>query len=327
VIAWRSLAATAILAMPLASALAQTSAAPLPQPLPWGLDGAGKITVPDDVATLPEFGLALSRYAPKVDVIVSQSGQIDRCSAAEQLSPDAVVDQLCNLLKNSGRVDRASGLEFPASSRLRIQASALPRYTPKQPIKVVANSSDKRAVFAEIVEGADGSCGVVSRSLAEEFQDAICKAWVAKGRPGQPVPSGTGSVGIGVIVDDLVAPVFTRSFEWVFSEGGLTSSSLGDPDPGVTLTPAAGRLQVAIGEYPARALRAGMAAKVKVWVGFDRTGKVLSCRPVQSTNGSYLANTTCLTMLKRARFEFAADAPQFSGVRYVSKTVAWAVPQ
>ena len=326
-IAWRFLAATAILAMPLASAFAQTTAAPLPQSLPWGLDGAGKITVPDDVATLPKFGFELNRYTPKVDLIVAQSGQIERCSAADQQSPKAVVDQLCNLLKNSGRVDHASGLEFPANSRLRIQANALPHYTPKQPIKVVANSSDKRAAFAEIREGSDGSCGVVSRSLAEEFQDAICKAWVAKGRPGQPVPSGTGFIGIGVIVDDLVTPVFTRSFEWVFSEGGSTSSSLGDPDPGVTLTAADGRLQVAIAEYPARALRAGMGARVKVWVGFDRTGKALSCRPVQSSNGTYLANTTCLTMLKRARFEFAANAAQFSGVRYVSKTVAWAVPE
>ena len=317
----------ALLAVPWVSAYAQTISAPIPQSLPWGLDGAGKITVSDDVGTLPKFGFELNRYTPKVDLIVAQLGQIERCIAADQLSPKAVVDQLCILLKNAGRVDLPSGLELPAISRLRIQASALPRYTPKQPIKIVANSSDKRAVFAEIGEGADGSCSVVSRGLADGFQDAICKAWVAKGRPGRPVPSGTGIIGICVVAEDLAAPVLRRSFEWVFSEGGLTSSSLGDPELGVTLTAADGRLQVSIAEYPARALRAGMGAQVKVWVGFDRTGKAQSCRPVGSSNGSYLANTTCLIMLKRAQFEFAAEAPQFNGVRYVSKTVTWAVPE
>ncbi|KUR71738.1 hypothetical protein AQZ52_09075 [Novosphingobium fuchskuhlense] len=323
----RILAATALLALPWASASAQTSPVPNPPPLPWGLDGAGKITVADEGPLLPSFGFALERYAPKVDLIIADAGRIDQCGAADQLVPGAVVEQLCEVLKRAGRVEFPAGVELPANGRLRIQASARPLYTPKQPIRVVANASDKHAVQAEIREGPDGSCGLLSRNLADGFEDAICKAWIAKGRPGRPNPAGTGGSAIGVVVDDQAPPVFTRSFEWVFSEGGPTASSLGDPEARVTLAAADGRLVITMTDYPSRALRARMEARVKVWIGFDRTGKALSCRPVESSNGAYLANVTCLAMLRRARFEFAADAASFSGIRYVSKAVRWAVPE
>ena len=94
------------------------------------------------------------------------------------------------------------------------------------------------------------------------------------------------------------------------------------------LTRADGRIVASLGayDYPPRALREGLEGRVKVLLGFDRTGVTRSCRPLSSANSSYLANAGCAVLVPKTHFAFTQPSQAFDGLRYLIVPINWTIP-
>lgn len=73
-------------------------------------------------------------------------------------------------------------------------------------------------------------------------------------------------------------------------------------------------------DYPSAALRNHIEARVTVVLGFDETGRVASCRPVESTNTARIAYETC----RAARLRFKLRQPLDARVSVFN--TRWVIP-
>ncbi|MGV3482098.1 MAG: hypothetical protein ACO1O3_19255 [Sphingobium sp.] len=100
---------------------------------------------------------------------------------------------------------------------------------------------------------------------------------------------------------------------------------------GDRLRAADGRLIFSImaDDYPPSAIRYNLESATVVLLGISRDGTVKTCRPLTGSGpgSAMLDNTTCAQFLRRARYEFAADAPRFDGLRYLKRALRWKMPE
>lgn len=81
-------------------------------------------------------------------------------------------------------------------------------------------------------------------------------------------------------------------------------------------------------DYPAIAMRYGLESHSAALLGISRDGSVKSCRPVNGagTRTAFLDNYSCALFLRRGRFQFLPNAPNYEGQRYITKLLRWALP-
>lgn len=292
----------------------------------WNLEGAGGLTLPDNAPELQALGKALDGQTARLDLVIAGSGKIEACTVAAGAPPHTAAPALCDALTRLAIFARDPRLELPTAARLAVSATAFSEVAPLLPVRF-AGKSDYGA-NAVLFLALDGSCSMRSLRVASRYEGTICSAWAAKGKPGLIRVGGQGTADVEVLIDRAATPSYWFSIGDAISQTGQTLSSLGDPPADRVIQPGQGRLRVAIGsqDYPPRAIREAVAGRVKVWVGFDRTGTPRTCRPVQSSNGAYLANMTCRTLFLKASYEFAEDAEQFTGIRYAPAAINWALP-
>jgi len=148
--------------------------------------------------------------------------------------------------------------------------------------------------------------------------------------PGMTMPFRRGFVDIGL----AYVPGQNRLI--VVDQGAYANTTITYPDD---QTPDSHRLTskevslasppIASDDYPPVALRNGWESVSVMLLGIDRTGRVQTCRPLSNGGDvatAYLDNMSCRIMVRRASFTFAADAPAFSGVRYLRQRLRWGLP-
>ncbi|BEU99903.1 energy transducer TonB [Novosphingobium olei] len=293
----------------------------------WDLDGGGALDFVGQDAALQALDAKLAAQSATVDMVGAPGGAVVSCQEAQGVPHNPAAQDLCRVALAGARFGQQPGLELPAKVRLRVSASARQTYHPAQPIRFGSLVGGNG--FAVFKQKPDGTCNVFTLDLADEDRAAMCAAWLAAGKPGRELVPGLGDFEIAVAPDFAAPAGYRRDIgaDMPRNDGPVTSA-LGDPAADLQLGNEMGNARISLqsGDYPARALRANIGAKVRVWIGFSRDGKPGSCRPVESSNGSYLANTTCMAMMRGARFDFAPGTPAFQGLRYLAKTVSWAIP-
>jgi hypothetical protein len=81
-------------------------------------------------------------------------------------------------------------------------------------------------------------------------------------------------------------------------------------------------------DYPSIALRYRLESQSAVLLGISRDGTIKSCRPISASGlrTAFLDNYTCRILMRRGHFEFTSGAPTYEGLRYLTKSVRWKMP-
>lgn len=98
------------------------------------------------------------------------------------------------------------------------------------------------------------------------------------------------------------------------------------PAPGACMSGPRGRTWVTNDDYPAAALRAGQQGVVEFTLDVGTDGCVTACRIDRSSGYPILDTTTCSLMLRRARFNPAADASGKPIAATWSSQSKWVLP-
>jgi len=322
--------------LPASAAMGQSDPMPLPPPPPSpvhkagmsvDLTGLGQLTYAIPNSALVALGAALERYPPTVAVAVDSAGAVTGCAVANgtPAAPAKAGAALCEAIVRTGKFD-VPGWYAPSMAggtvALRIVAGRSP--VPRRPVRFVAAPAGKLVTILQM----RGECTVAEPFMRLGDKAAVCAAFAKAGRPRL---RGSGTVK-GAKLRIALAPGAGPYNVWV-RQGiqDADTSIVFDfdlPQPEQVLGAADGQISSTVGmmDYPVEALRADMGGEVAVLLGFDRTGKARSCRPVRSTNSSYLANVSCAVLVGKTRFDFAASAPPFDGLRYKEVPIRWIIP-
>jgi protein TonB len=223
--------------------------------------------------------------------------------------------------------------------------------TPRRPVVVRPPGRGFDVTVMTTGKSGAAGCSIVNSPFSAADNETVCTAWVEAGRPGllgrksppaaaqrkplaprtpastpprTPARGGLAQISVSLGKNSweiaVVERPIWRNMDIVYP--GLPTS---------TLTPIMsfeGSVKSSIDslDYPRLALIEGLEGKVLALVGFGREGTPLSCRPLQSSGTAFLDNATCEVIMRRLRYDFASEIPQFSGKRYYVANVRWVMP-
>lgn len=204
-------------------------------------------------------------------------------------------------------------------------------------------------------------CALEGKPFESWANDAVCLAWNRAGRPGiVPEPTARRAAGAarrGPAVSRAGAQARPAAFRARHAPPPVTTARFAvkldanvqeivtgqrliwrDTEMFYPAVPAEERLpmgssmgtidsRVTSDDYPSLALREEIGGVVRVLVGFRRDGEPRSCRPIESSGTAYLDNVTCKVAMRRLRYVFREDAPDYSGLRYYEESFRWMIPR
>ncbi len=315
------------------------------------LAGAGRLEFTADAALV----IAAMAGAPftrgqaswgEGEIVFDRAGRTVSCIPGSSGIEARAEEALCSQIKAQARFHNDFGFGLPYDvGRPSFSMRLKPAIAPNKPIAF--SPAGKGEAFTLVMTGKVGAagCSILYNPFGVADSEAVCKAWIAAGRPGLSTrPSSQRATGkpkrarIAARTpsrSDLVE-VFIKvdlNAREVLLDERLLLKNLDIVYPAVPLdqsTPKVGNgtLQNSISStgYPRQALIEEIGGRVKVIVGFEREGSPLSCRPVQSSGTAYLDNATCEIAMRRLRYEFSPEAPAFRGMRYTVADVRWVIP-
>jgi hypothetical protein len=298
-------------------ALLVSSAALAETPTSSGPDltGLGRFDFPFDAADFSEFASSLVDDTVDITLTIDKRGAVTACD----ISPTAsgAGPRLCQAAQKGRMLVPYWYTATMQGGHIGLHLDAvLARAVPVRPIQFVEGPRGLPVRLAV----ASGKCTVVDPKMNSVDRDAVCAAFDAAGRPGLRGNQAYQFTDISLLVDAgkqdyniYTSPLSTDKGKPVeFVSPAETLPRLGAAD---------GKLnaQLSYDRYP-RIVNEGTA---RVLIGFDRTGTAQTCRPVSSTNSSYLANWTCGALISNVRFDFVSGAPRFEGLRYLVVPVRW----
>lgn len=248
---------------------------------------------------------------------IAKSGIVTGCSF-DPRAP-ASVKAMCPLLRANAHFNFNPHIAVPFDTGfLNVSVAARKVAVIAKPIQFVPNGQG--AQFSVGIFPKTG-CGAVGDGRLED-EGAICAAWQAAGMPGAQRKDGMIVGHITVAADAMHPVAYDVSVGEVARGTGPVQLAPLDAAPGDILTRADGWLQAEL-DYPPIAARYEIQGRVSVWLGFDRQGNPQTCVPVYSSNGAYLANSSCDQLLRISRFHGSPAAAKFDGVRYYKVPIVW----
>lgn len=298
------------------------------------------------------------------EIVFAADGKPIRCIPERSGIAARGEEELCRQIMVRARFHPNFGYDQPfEAGRFAFTMRMSEVMAPSRPITFLP--AGKGTPLTIVTTGKFGSagCSIVGNPFSADDAAAVCKAWIAAGRPGlankpgaPPRAAGTPSrsgarpaarPGSRAISRNSAAPRQT-------ARGDLASVSvrMAGTAPEVEikermiwknvdivyapvtrrwlnwLSHAEGALRSTFDmmDYPPLALIEEIGGKVDILVGFVREGTPISCRPIGSSGTAYLDNKTCEIAMRRLHFDFDPAVTQFTGQRYMTTSVRWIIP-
>ena len=282
------------------------------------LTGLGNFDFPFNPAAFSEFAASLVEDTVDITVTIDKAGAVAACVVAP---PDSKAGaRLC-------KAAQQGHLQVPqwykptmAGGHITLHLDAVVhRAVPVKPVQFVKATQGLMVRLAVTA----GKCLVVDPMMDQTDQVAVCAAFDAAARPGLKADGTWLYTDIPLLVDADKQDYDLETVP-VYPDRGEAVEFVQPPDPVTLLGKVDGRLRAELpGEsYPKMVIQ-GTAG---VLLGFDRTGTALTCRPVKSTDSSFLAWWTCHKLVRYARFDFAPGAPNYTGLRHFYASIRWTFP-
>lgn len=308
------------IALSISAALLAPSIAVSPSPALAAPDlgGLGHFDFPFNPADFAEFAASLVDDTVDITLTIDANGAATDCASAP---PDRLAGvRLCDAA-------RLGHLQVPrwykpsmTGGHMTLHLDAvLHRAVPVRPIQFTTTPQGTSVRLAVT----SGKCQVVDPMMDQSDQAAVCSAFDAAGRPGLKGEGNWLYTDTALLVDPARQD-YDVKVEPVYPDRGQPVDFAQPAETAPRLTKADGRFHAEIpgDTYPTMVIE----GTAEVLLGFDRTGAVQTCSPVKSTNSSFLAWWTCDKLVRHARFDFAASAPKYQGLRYFSAPVRWQFP-
>lgn len=287
------------------------------------LAGAGRLDFEPDAARLAALLKPTGPTKLLTVLTFNHDGMLLGCT------PDGEQDQaagieLCLQMRERARFNVMKGFDLPFSQgQLSVGTWVEPASRPLMPLRLLPSGQGKKF---ELLVGmsSPSDCWVMEPPVTRADNDGICNFWNSSGR--------TGGEGyrreIWLAVDEKGPPHFRA-----FSNDGMGVAKAEVrylaplPPQEVYLAPADGRLAVSVAadDYPTYALRYSIEGRVRMLVGVNNQGQIVTCRPLESSGTPQLDNDTCALFLRRARVDFV-QPQSFEGVRYKEASITWKLP-
>lgn len=272
---------------------------------------------------MPPVGSVLLACTAALNLVVATSSNAQSVSAEQDRTlPLAAI----NITPDNVELDGAGNLNFaPDSKAFDIDPST-----------IGAGLSLKVRLWLD-PKGKPSSCEIGSQALPKIAQAAcaqLTKSATFQIFPGMALPLRKGFVDVqfSFYIDPQSGPSGLKIFAFTNPayNNGVINYPADETSPADRLQPSAGNLAISIqaDDYPATALRYSLESTSAVLIGISRDGLIKSCRPVSSsgTRTAFLDNYTCSLFIKRAKFSFIAEYPDYSDLRYLTKRMLWKLP-
>jgi hypothetical protein len=295
-----------------------TVAEQTPVPTSPDLTGLGTFDFPFNPTAFSEFAASLVDDTVDITVTIDKAGAVTTCAVAPPTNEAGA--RLCEAAQQGHLQVPQWYKPTMAGGHFTLHLdAAVHRAVPVKPVQFVKAPQGLIVRLAV----ASGKCLVVDPRMDQTDQDAVCAAFDAAGRPGLKA-DGTWLYTDTALLVDADRQDYDVETVPVYPDRGQAVDFVQPPDPVTLLGKVDGRLHAELpGEsYPKMVIQ-GTAG---VLLGFDRTGTALTCRPVKSTDSSFLAWWTCDKLVRYARFDFAPGAPNYAGLRYFYASIRWTFP-
>jgi hypothetical protein len=311
------------------------------QPYRWAgqveVNGAGYF-VADDIVPVSNLPINLAPSEVPVSRIYrvgfNPAGSVTSCVSGTSLPLDADGEYLCAHIKNNAKFEFFTGYELPSKEGFTtIEAKVVADVAFANPVEFNPKNSGFAVKFLYYAPSSPvnkGACIFVKPDINKAAKKQICDAFDLTEQAKDPKHK---DLAINSPVEIEVKRATTASIKHGINYSLLPVSDKNwpvyaafDVSDELILKPEDGSFYAAIYDYPATALQNEWGGRSRTAIGIAPDGKVVSCRPVETSGTSVLDNEACKMLLRRGRFMFSAAALKKDGVRYLFKNVVWRIP-